>query len=47
MPPAFYKYSDQDVIKFYSKIIDAHPECEIVLYNLEKLNFSTKPIMAA
>jgi 4-hydroxy-tetrahydrodipicolinate synthase len=37
MPPAFYKYSDQDVIKFYSKIIDAHPECEIVLYNFEKL----------
>ena len=27
MPPAFYKYSDQDVINFYSKIIDAHPEC--------------------
>ena len=37
MPPAFYKYSDKDVINFYSKIIDAHPECEIVLYNFEKL----------
>ena len=37
MPPAFYKYSDRDVINFYSKIIDAHPECEIVLYNFEKL----------
>jgi len=37
MPPAFYKYSDQDVVNFYSKIIDAHPECEIVLYNFEKL----------
>jgi 4-hydroxy-tetrahydrodipicolinate synthase len=37
MPPAFYKYSDIDVINFYSKIIDAHPECEIVLYNFEKL----------
>ena len=37
MPPAFYKYSDQDVINFYSKIIEAHPECEIVLYNFEKL----------
>jgi 4-hydroxy-tetrahydrodipicolinate synthase len=37
MPPAFYKYSDNDVINFYSKIIDAHPECEIVLYNFEKL----------
>jgi 4-hydroxy-tetrahydrodipicolinate synthase len=37
MPPAFYKYSDKDVINFYSKIIDANPECEIVLYNFEKL----------
>jgi 4-hydroxy-tetrahydrodipicolinate synthase len=37
MPPAFYKYSDNDVVNFYSKIIDAHPECEIVLYNFEKL----------
>ena len=37
MPPAFYKYSDRDVINFYLKIIDAHPECEIVLYNFEKL----------
>ena len=37
MPPAFYKYSDRDVINFYSKIIDVNPECEIVLYNFEKL----------
>ncbi|MDA9814703.1 dihydrodipicolinate synthase family protein [Candidatus Pelagibacter sp.] len=37
MPPAFYKYSDHNVIGFYSKIIDAYPECEIVLYNFEKL----------
>ena len=37
MPPAFYKYSDHHVISFYSKIIDAHPECEIILYNVEKL----------
>ncbi|MDA7547465.1 dihydrodipicolinate synthase family protein [Candidatus Pelagibacter sp.] len=37
MPPAFYKYSDHNVISFYSKIIDAHPDCEIVLYNFEKL----------
>jgi 4-hydroxy-tetrahydrodipicolinate synthase len=37
MPPAFYKYSDHNVISFYSKIIDAYPECEIVLYNFEKL----------
>ena len=37
MPPAFYKYSDHDVINFYSKIIDVHPDCEIILYNFEKL----------
>ena len=37
MPPAFYKYSDRDVINFYAKIIEANPECEIVLYNFEKL----------
>ena len=37
MPPAFYKYSDSNVINFYSKIIEAHPECEIILYNFEKL----------
>ncbi|MDC0940190.1 dihydrodipicolinate synthase family protein [Candidatus Pelagibacter sp.] len=37
MPPAFYKYDDDNVIKFYTKIIEAHPECEIVLYNFEKL----------
>jgi len=38
MPPAFYKYSDHDVINFYSKIIDTHPECQIILYNFEKLS---------
>ncbi len=38
MPPAFYKYSDRDVINFYSKIIDAHKECQIILYNFEKLS---------
>jgi 4-hydroxy-tetrahydrodipicolinate synthase len=37
MPPAFYKYSDNNVIQFYTKIIDANPDCEIVLYNFEKL----------
>jgi 4-hydroxy-tetrahydrodipicolinate synthase len=37
MPPAFYKYKDSNVINFYTKIIEAHPECEIVLYNFEKL----------
>ena len=38
MPPAYYKYEDKDVIKFYSKIIDAVPECEIIIYNFEKLS---------
>ena len=45
MPPAYYKYQDKDVINFYSKIIEAVPECRIVLYNFEKLcgyNFSIK-----
>merc|ERR1711965_928714 len=37
MPPAYYKYQDNDVINFYTKIIDSVPECEIVLYNFEKL----------
>jgi len=37
MPPAFYNYLDNDVINYYSKIIDAHPDCEIILYNFEKL----------
>jgi len=37
MPPAFYKYEDNNVINFYTKIIEAHPKCEIVLYNFEKL----------
>ena len=37
MPPAYYKYGDEEVIKFYSKIVEALPECEIVLYNFEKL----------
>ena len=37
MPPAFYKYGDIEVVDFYSRLIDAHPECEIILYNFEKL----------
>ena len=38
MPPAFYKYHDDEVIEFYSKLIEANPECEIILYNFEKLS---------
>ncbi len=37
MPPAYYNYEDKEVIKFYSKIVHAHPESEIILYNFEKL----------
>ena len=37
MPPAYYKYGNEDVINFYSKIVEAVPESEIVLYNFEKL----------
>ena len=37
MPPAYYKYKDAEVIEFYSKIVDTVPECQIVLYNFEKL----------
>ena len=38
MPPAYYKYGDEDVINFYSKIIDQINECKIILYNFEKLS---------
>ena len=37
MPPAYYKYGDEDVINFYSKIIYEVSECKIILYNFEKL----------
>ena len=38
MPPAYYKYGDKEVIQFYSKIIDAVSNCQIILYNFEKLS---------
>tara|TARA_B100000945_G_scaffold230462_1_gene186855 strand:- start:1192 stop:2070 length:879 start_codon:yes stop_codon:yes gene_type:complete len=38
MPPAYYKYGDEDVIKFYSKLIEEVKECRIILYNFEKLS---------
>jgi|TARA_B100001142_G_C14315167_1_gene648221 4-hydroxy-tetrahydrodipicolinate synthase len=38
MPPAYYNYGDSEVIDFYSRIIDAVPECRIILYNFEKLS---------
>ncbi len=37
MPPAYYKYGDNEVIKFYGKLVDAIPESKIVIYNFEKL----------
>tara|TARA_Y100000816_G_C26005040_1_gene525245 strand:- start:167 stop:1051 length:885 start_codon:yes stop_codon:yes gene_type:complete len=37
MPPAYYKYRDEDAINFYTKIVDAVPESKIILYNFEKL----------
>tara|TARA_B110001452_G_scaffold21167_1_gene16998 strand:- start:430 stop:1314 length:885 start_codon:yes stop_codon:yes gene_type:complete len=37
MPPAYYKYGHSEVIEFYTKIIESVPECQIILYNFEKL----------
>ena len=47
MPPAYYKYGDEEVINFYSKIINEINNCKIILYNFEKLcgyRFSTECI---
>ena len=38
MPPAYYKYQDLDVINFYTKTLEAVPDCNIILYNFEKLS---------
>ncbi len=37
MPPAYYKYGDEEVINFYSKIVESLPGSKIILYNFEKL----------
>ena len=37
MPPAYYNYGDEEVITFYSKIVEAVPNSRIILYNFEKL----------
>ena len=37
MPPAYYKYGDNEVIEFYTRIINAVPKSKIILYNFEKL----------
>ena len=38
MPPAYYKYGDDEVINFYSKLVESSPESKIILYNFEKLS---------
>ncbi|MDC3004378.1 dihydrodipicolinate synthase family protein [Candidatus Pelagibacter sp.] len=38
MPPAYYKYSDKEVIKYFTKIIENTKDCKIILYNYEKLS---------
>jgi len=37
MPPAYYKYGDEEVIEYYSRLVDAVPNSKIILYNFEKL----------
>ena len=37
MPPAYYKYGDQQAYNFFANIIQRVPEIEIILYNFEKL----------
>ena len=37
MPPAYYKYGDNEVIEFYSRVVEALPDSRIILYNFEKL----------
>ena len=37
MPPAYYNYSDKDVINYFAKIFERIDNCKVVLYNYEKL----------
>ncbi|RPG03467.1 MAG: dihydrodipicolinate synthase family protein [Pelagibacteraceae bacterium TMED246] len=37
MPPAYYKFTDKEVLEYYSKIVENVPEGRIILYNFEKL----------
>ena len=37
MPPAYYKYGDEEVINYYSRIIEQINDCKLILYNFEKL----------
>tara|TARA_B100000686_G_scaffold351606_1_gene450866 strand:- start:1042 stop:1917 length:876 start_codon:yes stop_codon:yes gene_type:complete len=38
MPPAYYKYGDEEVINYFSRIINEIENCKIILYNFEKLS---------
>ena len=38
MPPAYYTYTDLEVINFFSKIIEKNFDSKIILYNFEKLS---------
>ena len=38
MPPAYYKYEDEQAYIFFAEIIQRVPESEIILYNFEKLS---------
>ena len=38
MPPAYYNYGDEEVINFYTKIVEKVPDAKIILYNFEKLS---------
>ncbi|MDC6465530.1 dihydrodipicolinate synthase family protein [Pelagibacteraceae bacterium] len=47
MPPAYYKYGDDEAYAFFSNLIQRVPECKIILYNFLKLSgyqFSTQII---
>ena len=35
MPPAYYKYGDNEVIEFYSKIIEIIPEVKLFFITLK------------
>ena len=37
MPPAYYKYGDEDVLNYYSRIVEQTNDSKIILYNFEKL----------
>ena len=37
MPPAYYKYGDEEVVNYFTRIIEQINDCKIILYNFEKL----------